>query len=74
MKKNSLFPYRTEKNKMSLMKLKVNFFEALFPGSFKGLQITQNLTCTKHVDLLLTSSELSVNDKIRKIHRNICKD
>ena len=30
----------------------VNFFKALFPGSYKGLQITQNLTCIKHVDLI----------------------
>ena len=52
----------------------VNFFKALFPGSYKGLQITQSLTCIKHDDLLLASSVLSVNYKIRKIHRNICKD
>ena len=39
----------------------VNFFEALFPGSCKGLQITQNLTCKKHVDLLWASSVLNVN-------------
>ena len=32
-----------------------NFFEALFPGSYKGLRITQKLTCIKHVDLLLAS-------------------
>ena len=52
----------------------VFFFEALFPGSYKDLQITQNLTCIKHVDLLLGSSVLNVNYKIRKIHINICKD
>ena len=39
----------------------VNFFKALFPGSYKGLQITHNLTCIKHVDLLLASSALNVN-------------
>ena len=37
----------------------VYFFKALFPGSYKGLQITQNLTCIKHVDLLLASSVLN---------------
>ena len=58
---NSLFPYRREKNKISSMKLKtfvlhlVNFVEALYPGSYKGLQITQKLTCIKHVDLPSTS-------------------
>ena len=52
----------------------VYFFEALFPGSYKVLQITQNLTCIKHVDLLLASSVLNVNYTIRKIHRNICKN
>ena len=54
----------------------VNLFETLFPGSYKGLQIPQNLTCIKHVNLLLAISVLNVNYKIRKIHRNtsICKD
>ena len=52
----------------------VNMFEAVFPGSYKSLQITQKLSCIKHVDLLLASSVLNVNYKIRKIHRNICKD
>ena len=56
--KNSLFPYRREKNKNKNKNKKfvvhsANFFEALLPQSYKGLQITQNLTCTKHVDLLL---------------------
>ena len=36
------------------------FFEAFFHGSYKGLQITQNLTCIKHVDLLLARSVLNV--------------
>ena len=61
------------KNKKFVL-LSVNFFKALFPGSYKGLQITQNLTCIKHVDLLLAISVLNVNYKIRKIHNNICKD
>ena len=52
----------------------VYFFEAFFPGSYKDLHITQNFTCIKHVDLLLASSVLNVNYKIRKIHGNICKD
>ena len=46
------FPTGAKKNKMSSMKLKkkfvlhsMNFFEALFPGSYKGLQITQKLSC-----------------------------
>ena len=39
------------KNKKFVLHL-VNFFEALFPRSCKGLQVTQNLTCIKHVDLL----------------------
>ena len=74
--KNGLFPNRSEKNKMSSKKLKnkkfivhsVNFFKTLSPGSYKDLQITQNLTCIiiKHVDLLLASSVLNVNYKIRK--------
>ena len=51
----------------------VNFFEAIFPRRYKGLQKTQNLTCIKHVDLLLASI-LNVNYKFRKIHSNICKD
>ena len=67
---------------MSSKKLKIKnlffiqliFFEAFLPGSYKGLQITQNLTCVKHVDLLLASSVLNVNYKITKIHWNICKD
>ena len=69
---------------MSSMKLKikkfvlhsVKYFEADFHASYKGLQITQNLTCRpiKHVDILLASSVLNVNYKIRKIHRNIRKD
>ena len=45
-------------------------------GAIKGLQITQKLSCInniKHVDLLLASSVLNVNYKIRKIHTNICK-
>ena len=31
----------------------VRVLEALFPGNYKGVQITQNLQCMKHVDLLL---------------------
>ena len=31
------------------------FFEAFFPGSYKGLQITQKLSCIKHVNLLLAA-------------------
>ena len=31
----------------------VNLFEALSPVSYKGLQITQKLSCINHVDLLL---------------------
>ena len=38
----------------------VNVFEALFPGSYKGWQITQKLTC---VNVLLASSVLNVNYK-----------
>ena len=50
------------------------YFEAHFQGSYKGLQITQKLTCTniKHVYLLQPSSVLNVNYKIRKIHSDIC--
>ena len=75
---NILFPRRSDKNKMSSIKLKIQFseffFESLFPGSYKGLQITQKLTCIKHVVLLLASSVLNVKYKRRKIHRNICRD
>ena len=82
LKKNSLFPNRSEKNKMSSMKLKINslffiqryFFKALFPGNYKVLQITQYLTCIEHVDLLLARSVLNGNYTIRKIQRNIYKD
>ena len=44
--KNSLFPNMSEKNKMSSTKLKIKslFFKALFPASYKGLQITQKLS------------------------------
>ena len=42
----------------------VKFFEALFPGCYKGLQITQNLTCIKHVDLLLASSVMCIKCKL----------
>ena len=81
LKKIVCFPTGAKKNK-KIKKLKnkkfvlhsVNFFEALFSGSYKGLQITQKLLCINHVDLLLASSVLNVNYKIRKIHRNICKD
>ena len=80
--KNSLFPYRSKKNKMSSTRLKINslffiqqiFPKPFFPQSYRGLQITQNLTCIKHIDLLLASSVLNVNYQIRTIHRNICKD
>ena len=80
--KNSLFPYRSEKNKMSSTKLKINslfiiqqiFSKPFIPQSYRGWQITQNLTCKKHVDLLLASNVLNVNYQIRMIHRNICKD
>ena len=76
--KNNLFPYRNENNKISSNKLNIKicssfseFFEALFLGSYKGLQITQKLTCIEHVDLLLSSTVLNVNHKIRKIHIRI---
>ena len=78
-----LYPNRSEKkNVFNEVKNKkvflhsVNFFEALFTGKYKGLEITQYLTCVKHVDLLLASivHVLNVNYKIRKIHRNIYKD
>ena len=56
--RNSLFPYRSEKNKMSLTKNKKCVLHSvnLFPGSYKGLQITQKLSCIKHIGLLLASS------------------
>ena len=38
-----------------------------FPGSYKGLQITQNLTCIKHVDLIASS----VLNLIIKLERSI---
>ena len=34
----------------------VNFVEGLFPGNYKGLQITQKLTCIKRVALSGTST------------------
>ena len=34
----------------------VNFVEGLFPGNYKGLQITQKLTCRKRVVLPSTST------------------
>ena len=38
----------------------LNFFEAHFPRSYKGIQITQKLTCRpKHVDLLEASNPLN---------------
>ena len=52
----------------------MNFCEALFSPSYKGFQKTRNLTCIKHVDLLLASNVLNVNYEIRTIHRNICKE
>ena len=80
--KNSLFPYRSEKNKMYSTKLKIYslffiqqiFSKPFFPQSYRGLQITQNLTCKKYVDLLLANNVINVNYQIRTIHRNICKD
>ena len=61
--KNSLFPNRCEKiNVLNQVKNKkfvlhsVNFVKALFPGSYKGLQITQKLTCIKRVDLPSSST------------------
>ena len=79
LKKIVCFQTEAKKNVFNEVKKKfvlhsANFFEALFPQSYKGLQITQNFTCIKHVDLLLASSVLNVNYKIRTIHRNICKD
>ena len=52
----------------------LHLFEAIFPRSCKGLQITQKLSCLKHADLILASIVLNVNYKIRKIvrPRNIC--
>ena len=58
LKKKCLFPYKSEKKSNVINEVKnkkfvlhsMNFSEALFPGSYKGLQITQNLTCIKHVD------------------------
>ena len=44
----------------------MNLLEELFPRNYKCLQITQNLACIKHVDLVLASSVLNVNLKIRK--------
>ena len=80
--KNSLFPNRGEKNKMSSTKLKIKilfFIQCIFSkpfsvGVIKVCKIIQKLTCIKHVDLPLARSVLNVNYKIRKIHRNICKD
>ena len=64
----------SDSDKKKFVLYSVKFFEAHFPWSYKGLQIVQNLTCIKYVDLLLASSVLNVYYKIRKIHRNICKD
>ena len=66
---NSSFPNRSEKKLYVFNEVKnktfvlhsVIFFKALFPGSYKGLQIKQNLTCIKHVDLLLAISAYNVN-------------
>ena len=59
--KNSLIPNRGEKKNNEVKNKKfvlysAYFFKAFFAGSYKGLQITQNLTCIKHVDQLLASS------------------
>ena len=64
------------KNKMSekVCSSFSEFFQSPFPWSYKGLQITQKLSSIKYVDLLVASSVLNVNYKIRKIHSNICKD
>ena len=35
--------------------------EEHFPQRYTGLQITQNLKCIKHVEILLASSVLIVN-------------
>ena len=70
--KNSLFLDKSEKNVFNEVKNKklilhsVNFFKALFLGSYKGLQITQNLTYIKHVDQLFTSSVLNVNYEFKR--------
>ena len=71
MKKINVF--KEVKNKKFVLH-SVNFFEALFSRSYKGLQITKFNMYTKHVDLPLASNVLNVNYKIRKIHRNICKE
>ena len=57
LKKIVCFP-TGEKKIMSSTKLKIKslfFIQSLFSKPFKGLQITQNLTCIKHVDLLLAA-------------------
>ena len=68
--KNSLFPYNEVKNKKFVLH-SVNVFKALLPGSYIVLQITKKLSCIKHFDLLLASSVLNVNYKIRNIHIRI---
>ena len=79
LKKIVCFPTGAKKNVFNEVKNKnlvlhsVYFIKAFFPGSYKGLQITQNLTCIKHVDLSFASCVLNENYKSRKIHRNICK-
>ena len=50
----------------SLFFIELIFFKALFPVSYKGLQITHNLICIKHVDLLLASGVLNVNEKLER--------
>ena len=67
LKKIVCFPTGVKNNVFNEVKNKkfvlhsVNLFEALSPGSYKGLQIIQKLSCIKHVDLLLASSVLNVN-------------
>ena len=63
LKKIVCFP--TGKNKVKL-KIKVcpsfsEFFEALFPGSYKGLQITLNLTCISMLKNSLLCKERQKN-------------
>ena len=75
--------FPSEKNKMCSMKLKIkslfSFGEAFrSPFLWELLRFANNtefnMYSLKYVDLLLASSVLKVNYKIKKINNNICKD
>ena len=50
----------------------VNFFEALFPGSSKGLQVTQNLTCIIIIIIIIIIIDLFIEGSLISAQALFC--